>query len=69
MLAFTYSYARTHLSAIMDEAIISRAPIAIAREDGEGAVLISQSEWDAFQVTLLARTEASTKSCIPSART
>ena len=52
MTAISYSYARENLKAVIDQAIADRAPISITRQRGEGAVLISESEWDAIQETL-----------------
>ena len=52
MTAISYSYARENLKAVIDQAIADRAPIVITRQRGEGAVLISESEWDSIQETL-----------------
>lgn len=52
MYAVTYSYARENLKAVLDKAVNDRAPIAIARQRGEGAVIISESEWNSIEETL-----------------
>lgn len=52
MHAVTYSYARENLKAVLDKAVNDRAPIAIARQRGEGAVVISESEWNSMEETL-----------------
>lgn len=52
MHAVTYSYARENLKAVLDKAVNDRAPIAIARQRGEGAVIIAESEWTAMEETL-----------------
>ncbi len=52
MHAVTYSYARENLKAVLDKAVNDRAPIAIARQRGEGAVIISESEWNSMEETL-----------------
>lgn len=45
MRAISHSEARDNLKAVIDQVVADRAPIAIARQRGEGAVLISESEW------------------------
>ena len=52
MRSVTYSYARENLKAVLDKAVNDRAPIAIARQRGEGAVIIAESEWTAMEETL-----------------
>ena len=52
MQAFSYSYARDNLKAVLDKVVADRAPVAIARQRGEGAVLISESEWASIEETL-----------------
>ena len=52
MHAVTYSYARENLKAVLDKAVNDRAPIAIARQRGEGAVVVSESEWASIEETL-----------------
>jgi antitoxin YefM len=52
MHAISYSFARENLKAILDKVVADRAPVAIARQRGEGAVLISESEWASIEETL-----------------
>ena len=52
MQAISYSYARENLKAVIDKVIADRAPLAIARQRGEGAVLISESEWASIEETM-----------------
>ena len=52
MHAVSYSEARENLKAMIDKVVADRAPIAITRQRGEGAVLISESEWEAIEETL-----------------
>jgi antitoxin YefM len=52
MYAISYSEARENLKSVIDRVVSDRAPIAIVRQRGEGAVLISQSEWEAIQETM-----------------
>jgi antitoxin YefM len=52
MQAISYSFARDNLKAVLDKVVAGRAPIAIARQRGEGAVLISESEWASIEETL-----------------
>ncbi|MCM8732219.1 type II toxin-antitoxin system Phd/YefM family antitoxin [Hephaestia sp. GCM10023244] len=52
MKAISYSEARENLKSVIDQAIADRAPIAITRQRGEGAVLISESEWASIEETL-----------------
>jgi antitoxin YefM len=46
------SEARATFKAVMDRVVADKAPIAIARQRGEGVVMISQSEWDSIEETL-----------------
>ena len=67
MTAISYSYARENLKAVIDQAIADRAPIAITRQRGEGAVLISASEWASIEETLyLLRSPANAKHLLES---
>ena len=67
MTAISYSYARENLKAVIDQAIADRAPISITRQRGEGAVLISESEWDSIQETLyLLRSPANARELLAS---
>lgn len=52
MQAISYSEARDNLKAMIDKVVADRAPIAITRQRGEGAVLISESEWASIEETL-----------------
>jgi antitoxin YefM len=52
MYAISYSEARENLKSVMDKAVADRAPIAITRQRGEGAVLVSASEWASIEETL-----------------
>ena len=67
MTAISYSYARENHKAVIDQAIADRAPISITRQRGEGAVLISESEWDSIQETLyLLRSPANARELLAS---
>jgi antitoxin YefM len=52
MQAISYSEARANLKSVIDKVVADRAPIAITRQRGEGAVLVSESEWSAIQETM-----------------
>ena len=52
MYAISYSEARENLKSVIDKVVSDRAPIAITRQRGEGAVLISESEWASIEETL-----------------
>lgn len=52
MQTISYSQARENLKAVIDKVIADRAPLAITRQRGEGAVLISESEWASIEETL-----------------
>ena len=52
MHAISYYEAREKLKAVIDKVIADRAPIAITRQRGEGAVLVSESEWASIEETL-----------------
>lgn len=52
MRTISYSEARENLKSVIDKVVADRAPIAIVRQRGEGAVLISQSEWEAMEETM-----------------
>jgi antitoxin YefM len=52
---------------VLDKAVSDRAPIAIARQRGEGAVVISESEWASIEETMhLLRSPANAKSLLES---
>ncbi len=52
MQAISYSEARENLKAMIDKVVADRAPLAITRQRGEGAVLVSASEWASIEETL-----------------
>ena len=52
MRTISYSEARDNLKAVIDQVVADRAPIAITRQRGEGAVLISKSEWASIEETM-----------------
>jgi antitoxin YefM len=52
MKAISYSEARDNLKSVIDQVVADRAPIAITRQRGEGAVLISESEWASIEETM-----------------
>jgi antitoxin YefM len=52
MKTISYSEARDNLKAVIDQVVADRAPIAITRQRGEGAVLISESEWASIEETM-----------------
>ena len=52
MQTISFSEARDNLKSVIDRAIASRAPIAIVWQRGEGAVLISESEWASMEETM-----------------
>lgn len=52
MKAISYSEARENLKSVIDQVVADRAPIAITRQRGEGAVLVSESDWASIEETL-----------------
>jgi antitoxin YefM len=52
MRAISYSEARENLKSVIDQVVADRAPITITRQRGEGAVLISESDWASIEETL-----------------
>ena len=52
MQAISYSEARENLKSVIDKVVADRAPILITRQRGEGAVLISASDWEGIEETL-----------------
>ncbi len=52
MQTVSYSEARENLKAMIDKVVADRAPLVITRQRGEGAVLISESEWASIEETL-----------------
>lgn len=51
MQVISYSEARENLKSVIDKVVADRVPIHITRQRGEGAVLISASEWSAMEET------------------
>jgi antitoxin YefM len=69
MQTFSTSDARANLKAVMDKVVADKAPVAIARQKGEGVVMISQSEWDSIEETLyLLRSPANAKRLLEAIR-
>jgi antitoxin YefM len=67
MQAITYSEARENLKAVIDKVIADSAPVTIARQRGENAVLISESDWNSIQETLyLLRSPANARDLLES---
>ena len=67
MQGISYSEARENLNAEIDKVIAYRAPLAITRQRGEGAVLISESEWASIEETLyLLRSPANARELLAS---
>ncbi|MFC3442990.1 type II toxin-antitoxin system Phd/YefM family antitoxin [Sphingobium rhizovicinum] len=52
MRSVSYSEARENLKAMIDKVVADRTPLAITRQRGEGAVLVSESEWASIEETL-----------------
>lgn len=52
MQTVSYSEARENLKAMIDKVVADRAPLTITRQRGEGAVLVSESEWASIEETL-----------------
>lgn len=52
MHTISYTEARENLKSVIDKVVADRAPIAITRQRGEGAVLISESEWASIEETM-----------------
>lgn len=69
MHAISYSEARENLKSVIDKVVADRAPIAITRQRGEGAVLVSESEWASIEETLyLLRSPANAKRLLEAIR-
>ncbi|HEY6813940.1 MAG TPA: type II toxin-antitoxin system prevent-host-death family antitoxin [Croceibacterium sp.] len=69
MRTISYSEARENLKSVIDKVVADRAPIAITRQRGEGAVLVSQSEWASIEETLyLLRSPANAKRLLEAVR-
>ena len=52
MQTLSVSETRANLKSVLDRVVADKAPIAIARQRGEGVVMISQSEWESIEETL-----------------
>lgn len=52
MNAISYSSARENLKSVIDRVVEDHAPITITRQRGEGAVLVSESDWSSIQETM-----------------
>jgi antitoxin YefM len=52
MKAISYSEARENLKSVIDQCVADHMPIAITRQRGEGAVLVSESDWASIEETL-----------------
>jgi antitoxin YefM len=52
MKAISYSEARENLKSVIDQCVDDHMPIAITRQRGEGAVLVSESDWASIEETL-----------------
>ncbi|HTG38610.1 type II toxin-antitoxin system prevent-host-death family antitoxin [Sphingomonas sp.] len=67
MQTVSYSEARENLKSMIDKVVADRAPLAITRQRGEGAVLVSASEWASIEETLyLLRSPANAKRLLES---
>lgn len=52
MQTISEAEAAENLDAMIDKVVADRAPVAITRQRGEGAVLISASDWASIEETL-----------------
>lgn len=53
MHAITYSEARENLKSVIDRVVADSAPTKIVRRKGqEGAVIVSESDWNSMQETM-----------------
>lgn len=67
MQAISYSEARENLKSVIDKVVADHAPIAITRQRGEGAVLVSESDWASIEETLyLLRSPANARDLLAS---
>ncbi len=67
MHAVSYSYARENLKEVIDQAVDDHLPIAITRQRGEGAVIVSASDWASIQETMyLLRSPANARDLLAS---
>lgn len=67
MRAISYSEARENLKSVIDRVVADCEPIAITRQRGEGAVLVSESDWASIEETLyLLRSPANARALLAS---
>jgi antitoxin YefM len=67
MKAISYSEARENLKSVIDQCVDDHMPIAITRQRGEGAVLVSESDWASIEETLyLLRSPANARELLAS---
>ena len=67
MQTVTYSEARENLKSVIDKVVADRAPILVTRQRGEGAVVVSESEWASIEETMyLLRSPANAKRLLES---
>jgi antitoxin YefM len=67
MQAISYSEARENLKSVIDRVVADHTPIAITRQRGEGAVLVSESDWASIEETLyLLRSPANARELLAS---
>jgi len=52
MKSFSYTEARDHLRHLMDQVNEDHIPLHIQRRNGEGAILMAESDYVGFQETL-----------------
>lgn len=52
MRTISVSEARANLKAVPDQVVTDKAPVVIARQKGEGVVMISEREWASIEETL-----------------
>ncbi len=51
MDVLTYTETRANLKDVMDRVVRDRAPILIARKNGQSVVIISLADWEAMEET------------------
>lgn len=67
MQTISYSDARENLKSVIDRVVADHAPIAITRQRGEGAVLVSESDWASIEETMyLLRSPANARELLAS---
>jgi antitoxin YefM len=52
MNVISYTFARENLKSVIDKVIADHNPVAITRQRGGGAVLVSAEDWSSMQETL-----------------